>query len=92
MIQINAGPLPVRMMDNNGTVEIVMGTRITRRVNAQRRALCTAEARWQAALRKLSPEPPELFSDRQDEAVEVECILRDFERVHDEALGVERYA
>jgi hypothetical protein len=69
-----------------------MKTRAWKRTNERRRAVSCAEARWQAALRSLNPDAPELFSDRQDDAVEVECILRDFERAHDEALGVERYA
>jgi hypothetical protein len=92
LIQIKAGPLPVRMMGSNGTVENAMKARTCRRENARRRAACTAEERWQAALRRLSPDAPDLFSDRQDHEVEVECILREFERVHDEALGAERYA
>ena len=58
----------------------------------ERRAVCSAEKRWQSALRRLNPDAPELFSDRQEDAVEIECILRDFERAHDAALGVERYA
>lgn len=69
-----------------------MKARICKRAKARRRAACTAELRWLAALRRLRPEAPELFSDRREDAVEVECILRDFERAHDEALGVERYA
>ena len=69
-----------------------MKARACRRAKAWRRAAGSAEERWQAALRKLNPDAPELFSDRQEDAVEVEYILRDFERAHDEALGVERYA
>jgi len=69
-----------------------MKARTCKRARARRPAACSAERRWQAALKRLDPEAPELFSDRQEDAVEVECILRDFERVHDEALGAERYA
>ena len=80
------------MMNHGGTDENAMKPRICRRAKTRRRGACTAEQRWLEALRKLRPEAPELFSDRQEDAVEVESILRDFERAHDEALGVERYA
>ena len=69
-----------------------MKARMCKRVNARRRAAGTAEQRWRAAVRRLRPDAPELFSDRQEDAREVECILREFGRAHDEALGVERYA
>ena len=69
-----------------------MNARTSKRAKEWRRAAGSAEGRWQAALRQLNPDAPELFSDRQEDAVEVECILRDFERAHDEALGAERYA
>lgn len=69
-----------------------MKARTCKRAKALRPPACSAEARWQAALDRLSPDAPELFSDRQDHAMEIECILRDFEQVHDEALGAERYA
>lgn len=69
-----------------------MKARTCRREKERRRAACSAEKRWQSALRRLDPDAPELFSDRQEDAVEIECILRDFERAHDAALGVERYA
>lgn len=58
----------------------------------RRRAVCSAEARWQRALRALRPGAPEVFSDRQEDAVEYEHILREFGRARDEALGVERFA
>lgn len=80
------------MMGSKGTLENAMKSRVCKRADARRRAACTAEERWQAALRRLRPDAPELFSDRQEDAVEVERILREFERVHDEELGVERYA
>jgi hypothetical protein len=38
------------------------------------------------------PDAPALFSDRDDEAAEWASLLRDFECVHDEALGCERYS
>lgn len=69
-----------------------MKARTCKRAKERRRSAFSAEERWQSALRRLNPDAPELFSDRQEDAVEVECILRDFERAHDEALGVERYA
>jgi hypothetical protein len=75
-----------------GTQEDAMKARTCLSAKAARRAACSAEERWQAALRRLSPDAPELFSDRQEDAVEIDCILRDFERARDEALGVERYA
>ena len=80
------------MINRKGTVVKAMKARNCKRVNARQRAACTAEQRWQAALRRLRPEAPELLSDRQEDAREVERILRDFERARDEALGVERYA
>lgn len=62
---------------------------LARRSN--RAAASRAEQRVQAALRVQRRDVPELFSDRNEDAAEYESILRDFERVHDEALRAERY-
>ena len=47
--------------------------------------------RLQSALRAQRPDAPDLFSDRDEDDVEYASLLRDFELVHDEALGAERY-
>lgn len=44
-----------------------------------------------AALRAQRPDAPDLFSDRNEDDVEYASLLRDFECVHDEALGAECY-
>ena len=55
-----------------------------RAVRAQGWPLAAPRVRWQDA--------PALFSDRDDDAAEYASLLRDFEYVHDEALGSERYS
>jgi hypothetical protein len=35
---------------------------------------------------------PDMFSDRDDDAAEHASLMRDFERMRDEALGSERYS
>jgi hypothetical protein len=50
-----------------------------------------ARRRLHAALQTLRREAPDIFSDREEDAVEYESIVRDFETVHDEALAGERY-
>lgn len=59
--------------------------------HSRRTAATRAEERLRAALRAQRPEAPEVFSDRDEDAAEYQSILRDFERVHDEALCAERY-
>jgi hypothetical protein len=50
-----------------------------------------ARRRLEAMLQTLRREAPAIFSDREEDAVEYDSIVRDFERVHDEALSAERY-
>lgn len=50
-----------------------------------------AEAWLRAALQAQRADPPDLFSDRDDDAMEYASILRDFTCRHDVALGAERY-
>ena len=50
---------------------------------AQRRNPSALDLRWAVA--------PELFSDREDDAAEYASLLRQFESVHDDSLGVERF-
>lgn len=49
------------------------------------------EKRLLAALRAQSPDALDLFTDRDDDAGEYQSLLRDFERVREEAIGAERY-
>jgi hypothetical protein len=58
---------------------------------ADRKAARVAEARLQVALRGQLLHAPDLSSDRDEEATEYAAILRDFERVHDEATGADRF-
>ena len=50
-----------------------------------------AELWLRAALQAQRAEALELFSDRDDDALEYASILRDFECAHDKALGAERH-
>ena len=58
---------------------------------AARAAMRRCERQLQAALRAQRPDAPDLFSDRNEDDAEYASLLRDFECVHDEALGAERY-
>jgi hypothetical protein len=53
-----------------------------RRDSAQQQLRAALRAQWQDA--------PALFSDRDDDAAECADLLREFERVHDEATGADR--
>jgi hypothetical protein len=51
-----------------------------------------ARRRLHAMLQTLRPvATPDIFSDREEDAVEYDSIVRDFETVHNEALSGERY-
>ena len=50
-----------------------------------------ARRRPGVALQVLRLEAPDIFSDREEDAVEYENIVRDFAIVRDEALSGERY-
>ena len=58
---------------------------------AARASMRFNEQQLQAALRAQRQYAPDLFSDRDEEDAEYASLLRDFECVHDEALGAERY-
>ena len=59
---------------------------------AARASMRFNERQLQAALRAQRPDAPDLFSDRDEDDVEYASLLRDFECVHDEALGAESYS
>jgi hypothetical protein len=50
-----------------------------------------ARRRLHAALQTLRLEAPDIFSDREEDAVEYDSIVRDFETARGEALSAERY-
>jgi hypothetical protein len=50
-----------------------------------------ARRRLEATLQTLRLEAPDIFSDREEDAVEYESIVRGFETARDEALSGERY-
>lgn len=50
-----------------------------------------ARRRLEATLQTLRLEAPDIFSDREEDAVEYDSIVRDFAIAHDEAFSGERY-
>jgi hypothetical protein len=50
-----------------------------------------AQRRLEALLRAMPHDPQDVFSDREEDAVEYDSIVRDFANACDEALSAARY-